>query len=217
MLELYAHPFSSYSQKVLTALYEYHLDFDFRMLSPDQPANMAALAAVWPFRKFPVLIDNGTPLREATIIVEHLTLHHAAGAPLIPADATAALDVRFMDRFFDIYIATPQQRIIYNALRPEGQRDPLGDDEARAGLDTAYAWLDGRMAGLEWACGDFSLADCSAAPQLFYADWTHPIGDRFPNVTAYRQRLLARPSFARCVEEARPHRPLFPLGAPDRD
>lgn len=217
MLELYAHPFSSYSQKVLIALYEYQLDFEFRMLSPEEPANMAALKAAWPFRRFPVLIDDGAPLREATIIVEHLTLHHGTGAPLIPSDAKAALDVRFMDRVFDNYIAAPQQRIIYNALRPEGQRDPQGDDEARKLLDTAYAWLDDRMAGLDWACGDFSLADCSAAPQLFYADWTHPIGDHFPNVRAYRERLLTRPSFARCVKEARPYRALFPLGAPDRD
>lgn len=217
MLELYAHPFSSYCQKVLTALYEYKLNFEFKMLSPDKPANMEILEKVWPFRRFPVLIDDGMPLREATIIVEHLTLCHATTAPLIPVDPKAALDVRFMDRFFDIYVATPQQRIIYNGLRPKELRDPLADDEARALLDTAYAWLNDRMAGRDWACGDFSLADCSAAPQLFYADWTHPIDARFPNVTTYRQRLLARPSFARCVEEARPYRNFFPLGAPDRD
>lgn len=217
MLELYAHPFSSYSQKALIALYEYELDFEFKLLSPEVSANMATLETVGPFRRFPVLIDDATPLREATIIVEHLTLHHATGAPLAPTDPKAALDVRFMDRFFDNYIATPQQRIVYNALRPEGQRDPQGDDDARKLLDTAYAWLDDRMAGCDWACFDFSLADCSAAPQLFYSDWTHPISDRFPNVTAYRQRLLARPSFARCVEEARPYRAFFPLGAPDRD
>lgn len=218
MLALYAHPFSSYCQKVLLALHEYGLGFELRMLSAEEPQNMEALAAFWPFRRFPVLLDGDQPVRESTIIIEHLTLHHAKGAPLIPADPVRALEVRFMDRFFDTYVATPQQKIVSDALRPAGNADPYGDDAARAMLDTAYRWLDARMEGREWACGDrFSLADCSAAPQLFYADWTHPIGGRFANVAAYRARLLARPSFARCVEEARPYRALFPLGAPDRD
>jgi glutathione S-transferase len=217
-LTLYAHPFSSYSQKVLMALDEYGLAFTFRELGPDDPGAMDDLAAVWPFRRFPVLLDGATPVREASIIIEHLGLHHAEGRTLIPDDPATALEVRFMDRFFDNYVATPQQRVVYNALRPEAQRDPLAEEEAREALQTAYAWLDARMAGREWACDcGFSLADCAAAPQLFYADWTHPIGEAFPNVTAYRQRLLARPSFARCVEAARPYRGLFPLGAPDRD
>ena len=111
-----------------------------------------------------------------------------------------------------------QQRIVFDQLRPEAHRDPYGVNEARNALETAYAWLDQRMAGREWAAGDtFSLADCAAAPALFYADWTHAIGEQFLNVHAYRARLLKRPSFARCVEGGRPYRPLFPLGAPDRD
>jgi glutathione S-transferase len=138
--------------------------------------------------------------------------------PLLPADARAALEVRGMDRFFDNYISTPQQRIVYDSLRPEPERDPRAVAEARAMLDTAYGWLDNVMAEREWAAGDtFSLADCGAAPFLFYADWTHRIGPAFRHVLAYRKRLLARPSFARAVDEARPYRPLFPLGAPDRD
>lgn len=217
-LILYAHPFSSYCQKVLIALYEYKLDFEFRMLSPESPDALSELEAIWPFLKFPVLVDDGEPVREASIIIEHLALHHAAGDMLIPKDPKAALDVRFMDRFFDNYVATPQQKVVFNALRPEGQADPYGAEEARRMLETAYAWLDDRMAKREWASGDrFSLADCSAAPQLFYADWTHEIGDRFPNVRAYRERLIARPSFARCIDDARPYRAGFPLGAPDRD
>jgi glutathione S-transferase len=123
-----------------------------------------------------------------------------------------------MDRFFDNYISTPQQKIVADSLRAEGERDPRGVADAAAMLDTAYAWLDKTMAGREWAAGDrFSLADCAAAPFLFYADWTHRIDPSFGQVLAYRQRLLARPSFARAVDEARPFRPLFPLGAPDRD
>src|SRR5262249_29863949 len=121
-------------------------------------------------------------------------------------------------RFFDNYVHTPMQAVVANALRAEGERDPKGVADARAMLETAYGWLERRMADRAWAASDgFSLADCAAAPALFYADWTHPIGDAFPNVRAYRSRLNARPSFARAIDEARPYRPLFPLGAPDRD
>jgi glutathione S-transferase len=123
-----------------------------------------------------------------------------------------------MDRFFDNYISTPQQKVIGDCLRGEAEHDPRGVADARATLDTAYAWLDKTMAGREWAAGDtFSLADCAAAPFLFYADWTHRIDASFANVLAYRRRLLARPSFTRAVDEARPFRAYFPLGAPDRD
>ena len=123
-----------------------------------------------------------------------------------------------MDRFFDHYIMTPMQKIVGDGIRAPENRDRQGVGEARLLLDAAYGWLDGVMQGREWAAGDgFSLAECAAAPALFYADWAHPIGDAYPNVRAYRTRLLARPSFARAVDEARPFRPLFPLGAPDRD
>jgi glutathione S-transferase len=137
---------------------------------------------------------------------------------LLPKEANAAMEVRIMDRFFDNYISTPQQKIVADSMRPEAECDPRGVADARRVLDTAYGWLDKAMADREWAAGDrFSLADCGAAPFLFYADWTHRIDASFANVIAYRRRLLARPSFARAVDEARPYRPLFPLGAPDRD
>lgn len=123
-----------------------------------------------------------------------------------------------MDRVFDNYLQTPQQRIVFDALRPAEHRDPYGVAEARKQLETSYRWLDAHLASRNWAAGDaFTLADCSAAPALFYADWTHPIAPEFATLKAYRQRLLARPSFARAVDEARPYRHLFPLGAPDRD
>jgi glutathione S-transferase len=155
---------------------------------------------------------------EASIIIEHLGLHHPGPMRLIPEAPQAALDVRMMDRFFDNYVMTPMQKIVADRIRPAEHRDPRGVVEARGMLDTAYRWLDGAIRGREWAAADtFSLADCAAAPALFYADWVHPIGEAFPNVHAYRRRLLARPSFARAVDEARPYRPLFPLGAPDRD
>jgi len=217
-LKLYAHPFSSYSQKVLVALYENATPFEWRLLSNEHPQVWQELAALWPLKLFPVLVDSGRTVTEASIIIEHLGLHHPGPVSLLPKEAGAAIEVRSMDRFFDNYISTPQQKIVADSLRPVAERDPRGVADARRTLDIAYGWLDNVMADREWAGGDrFSLADCGAAPFLFYADWTHRIGTSFPNVIAYRQRLLARSSFARAVDEARPYRPLFPLGAPDRD
>lgn len=213
---LYAHPFSSYCQKALIALYENDTPFEYRTLE-DAQAN-AELAALWPLKRFPVLVDGGRTVLESTIIIEHLQCFHPGPVTMIPDDPHAALEVRTMDRFFDNYVMTPTQRIVGNALRAEAERDPHGVNEARAMLEKAYAWLDGVMVTREWAAGDaFSLADCAAAPSLFYADWTHAIAAQFANVIAYRKRLLARPSFARAVDEARPFRSYFPLGAPDRD
>jgi glutathione S-transferase len=215
---LYAHPFASYCWKVLVALYENHTSFTYRSLGPEDPQAAVELEALSPLKKFPVLVDAGRPVLESSVIVEHLALRHPGPEQLIPADPEAALEVRFLDRYFDNYIMTPMQKIVTNQLRPEDKRDPYGVEEARAALDTAYRWLDGVMVGRTWAVGEnFTLADCSAAPSLFYADWAHPIAERFPQVRSYRSRLLARPSVARVVDEARPFRQFFPLGAPDRD
>lgn len=217
-MQLYAHPFSSYCQKALVALYENATPFEFRMLDPDHPENLAEWEGLWPLKRFPVLVDEGETVVEATIIIEYLAFRHPGPARLIPEDPAAALEVRMMDRFFDNYVSTPQQKIVFDSLRPAEARDRHGVADARAMLETAYRWLDRRMEGRLWAAGDsFSLADCAAAPFLFYADWTHRIDDGFSNVHAYRRRLLDRPSFARAVDEARPYRSFFPLGAPDRD
>lgn len=215
-LKLYAHPFSSYCQKVLIALYENNTPFEY--LTLDDAKNGAELEALWPIKKFPVLVEEERTLIEASIIIEHLDLNHPGPVRLIPEDPRAALYVRMMDRFFDNYIATPMQKIVLDRIRPEQDRDPYGVREARTMLDKAYDWLDRTLADRKWAAGTtFSLADCAAAPSLFYADWAHPMGDRHPRVQDYRRRLLARTSFARAVDEARPYRPYFPLGAPDRD
>jgi glutathione S-transferase len=217
-MKLYGHHFSSYTQKALTALYENDTPFEFLNLSPDNPEVYADFARRWPLKRFPLLMDGERQVMEATSIIEYLDVHYPGPARLIPLNADAAVDVRMLDRFFDNYISTPQQKFVFDRLRPEADRDPYGVKEARAMLDTAYAWLDRHMAAREWAASeDFSLADCAAAPALFYADWTHAIGEQFLNVHAYRARLLQRPSFARCVEGGRPYRELFPLGAPDRD
>ena len=216
-LTLFAHPFSSYCQKVVLALYENGTAFEYRTLDDDGTA-MRELTALWPIKRFPLLVDDGRVVIEASCIIEHLDIHHRGAAPMLPADPAAALDVRMLDRFFDNYISTPQQKIIFDAIREPAARDPQGVRDARAMLETAYAWLEHHLDGRTWAVGEqFSLADCGAAPFLFYADWTHPIEERFTNVRAYRARLLARPAFARCVEEARRFRHYFPLGAPDRD
>ena len=217
-LQLFGHPFSSYTQKALVALHENATPFTFRMLSQEDEATFAEFAALWPLKRFPILVDGATTILEATAVIEYLAVRHPGPVALIPADPAAAVTVRMMDRFFDNYISTPLQKLVFDRLRPEAARDDFGVTEARAMLDTAYAWLDRTMADRPWAAGDtFSMADCAAAPALFYADWGHPLGDRFPHVTGYRQRLLARPSFARAVDGGRPYRHYFPLGAPDRD
>jgi glutathione S-transferase len=216
-LSLFAHPFSSYCQKVLVALYENATPFTFRLLDQGDPDTFAEFAALWPLRRFPLLLDGDRPIAEATVIVEHLDLHHPGPVRLIPADRAEALEVRFLDRFFDNYLHTPMQKIVVDAMRGAGEHDPRGVAEARNLLDRSYDWLERHLAGRDWAAGGFGLADCAAAPALFYADWVHPIDPTYPAVRAYRARLNARPSFARAIEEARPYRHLFPLGAPDRD
>lgn len=215
-LALYAHPFSSYVHKALIALYENATPFTLKML--DSGEALAELKGLWPIGLMPVLVDSGRAVAEASIIIEHLQLNHPGPVRLIPEDPRAALEARFLDRVFDNHVQTPFQKIVGDALRPEGERDPRGVSEARQRLETAYAWLDAHMAGREWACGDgFTLADVSAAPALFYGDWIHPIDPAHANLHAYRARLNARPSYARVIDEARPYRPLFPLGATDRD
>ena len=219
-LQLYAHPFSSYCQKVLIALYENDIAFEYRML--EEPGVGEELARLWPIAKFPVLrAKNGGDERtliETSVIIEYLQIHHPGPVTLIPADPDTALDVRTMDRVFDNYVMNAMQPLVNNLLRPEEHRDPHIAAYVHPALDKIYAWLDAHMAGREWAAGDaFSLADCAAAPSLFYADWAYPIPEEHRELKAYRARLLARPSFARAVDEARGFRHYFPLGAPDRD
>lgn len=217
-LKLYAHPFSSYCQKVLIPLYENGIAFEYRQVNHDDAAIMAELEMLWPFKKFPVLVDNGRVLRESSIIIEYLDSFYPGKQRFIPEDREVALEARFMDRFFDNYVMTPLQKLVFDRIRPADKRDAHGVDEAHKALDAAYRWLDATMVDREWAVGrEFTLADCAAAPSLFYADWAYPIDEKFSNVIAYRKRLLAWPSFARAVDEARPYRAFFPLGAPDRD
>jgi len=218
-LRLLAHPFSSYCQKVLIALYENNIAFEYQQLgAPDSPANVE-LAARWPLKRFPLLVDGEQSVMEASIIIEHLDVHYPGRTRWVPSDPAAALQVRFIDRYFDNYVQTHQQKVVFDALRPAEQRDPRGVADALTALEAAYGWLEQYLDGRTWAVGDsVSLADCSAAPALFYADWTQRIdAERYPKLCAYRERLKAWPAFARAVDEARPFRAYFPLGAPDRD
>lgn len=215
-LTLYSHPFSSYCQKVLIALWENDIPFTYRHLEDEGAGDERA--ALWPLGRFPVLIDNGKMVAESSIIIEHLDVYHPGPVRFLPADRDAALEVRFMDRFFDNYIMTEMQKPMFEAIRTDGTRKEEAMAATQTALDMAYAWLETRLQGRAWAAGDdFSLADCAAAPSLFYADWVHQIGSEFPTVRDYRTRLLARPSIARAVDEGRPYRHYFPLGAPDRD
>jgi len=218
-LTLHFHPLASYCWKALIALYEKELDFELRMVNLGDPAGRAAFAALWPIAKMPVLEDaaRGAVVPETSIIVEYLQLAHPGPVRLLPDDLMAALDVRFLDRFFDLYVMGNMQVPVADRLRPEGTQDALGVERARQKLHVAYDWLEGEI-GDAWAAGDrFTLADCAAAPSLFYADWVEEIGDSRPRLKAYRGRLLAHPVVARAVDEGRPYRAYFPLGAPDRD
>ncbi len=217
-LALYGHPFSSYTQKVLVALYENGTPFEFRTFGEETPEHVAEWLRRWPLRKFPLLLDGDRDVVEASIILEYLALAHPGPLRLLPADPHAALEVRFLDRFFDLHVMDPMQLAVSTKLGHVPGKPEEGLSVAKERLERAYAWLEARLAGKTWAAGeDFTMADCAAAPSLFYADWTHRISEDFPLLRAYRARLLARPSFARAVDEARPYRKNFPLGAPDRD
>lgn len=216
-LQLFAHPFSSYCQKVLIALWADGTEFEYRMIDPGHPENLEELKRHSPFGLFPLLIDDGRALFESSTIIEHLQAHHPGPNIWIP-DGEAGRMVRFLDRFFDLYVMTNMQKAGNDVLRPEGSRDPYGVAKARRDLETAYDWLEANLSLDAWAAGTgFTLADCAAAPSLFYADWLVEIGPGRPKLAAYRARLLAHPTVARAVDEGRPYRQFFPMGAPDRD
>jgi glutathione S-transferase len=216
-LECYGHPFSSYTQKVLIALWADETPFDYRMIAPDHPENFEKLKRHSPYGMFPLLIDDGTAVFESSTIIEHLQAHHPGPNAWIP-EGEAGRRVRFLDRFFDLYVMGNMQKSGNDILRPEGCKDPYGADKGRKDLHIAYDWLEANLGDGPWAVGEaFTMADCAAAPSLFYADWVEEIGQSRPRLQAYRARLLAHPVVARAVDEGRPYRPYFPLGAPDRD
>ena len=216
-LQLFGHPFSSYTQKVLIALWADGTPFEYRMLDPDHSENFEELKRHSPFGLFPLLLDDGRPVIETTCIIEHLQAHHPGPNRWIP-DGEPGRRVRLLDRFFDLHVMNNMQVAVVDRLRPEGANDAYGVARARERLHVAYDWLEANLGDGPWAVGgQFTLADCAAAPSLFYADWVEEIGPARPRLAAYRARLLADPVVARAVDEGRPYRSFFPLGAPDRD
>ena len=216
MLALYGHPFSSYTWKALIALYANDLPFAFRIVDPGHPEHAAFVTAASPMGKFPVLADDGAEIFEATAIIEHLDVHHPGEHPLIPRDDDDAVHERMIDRVFDNYVMSPMQEIVGAHIRSPGMPDPQIVDRSCDMLARSYAWLDEWLAraGRRERIG---LIECAAAPSLFYADWVYPIPLQHGRLRQWRARLLGMPAVARCVDEARPYRAYFPLGAPDRD
>jgi glutathione S-transferase len=212
-LILYSHPLSSYCWKALIALYENGTPFTPRLVDFGNPDSLASFKAAWPIAKMPVLVDEagGAAVPEASIVVEYLTLHHPGKVPLLPADPKAALEVRLRDRFYDLHVHQPVQTIVGDRLRAQGEKDPAGVAAARRALAAAYDLIDGRFAPSPWAAGtDFGLADCAAAPALFYANKVAPFEADRPSIAAFLDRLKARPSVARVLAEAEPYFAMFP-------
>jgi glutathione S-transferase len=212
-LTLYFHPLSSFCQKVLIALYENDTPFERHIVDLLDETSRAEFKKIWPIGKFPVLRDEARDrtVPESSIIIEYLAQHYPGKTPLVPADAELARQMRLRDRFFDLYVNVPMQKVVTDRLRPAGKNDPHGVDEAKALLQTALGLVDQAMATKTWAMGDaFSMADCAAGPSLFYANKVMPFRDNHKNAARYLGRLMERPSFARVVEEAQPYLALFP-------
>jgi glutathione S-transferase len=212
-LTVYMHPLASYCWKALIALYELNTPFRMEVIE-GRPAEHEKLRRLWPLAKMPVLHDaaRGDVVPEASIIIEYLQQHYPAPTSLIPHDHGSQLQVRLWDRFFDLYVHTPLQKLVNDRLRPPGQQDSMGSADARATLTMAYDLLEERMRSREWAAGDsFTLADCAALPALFYCAAAQPYSPSHPHLTRYFERLLTRPSVQRVIDGARPYLHLFPM------
>jgi len=218
-LKLYFHPLASFCHKALIALYENGITFEPAIVDLGDEASSAAFRAIWPMAKMPVLRDDARDctVAESTIVVEYLDTHYPGATRLVPADPDAAWQTRMWDRFFDGYVQQPMQKIVTDRLRPSGQGDAFGVEQARSQLHEAYAVLEGKLGAKTWMLGEaFTLADCSAAPALFYANTVEPFGATQGKLAAYLDRLMARPSFARVLEEAEPYFAFFPLESKPR-
>jgi glutathione S-transferase len=212
-LTLYFHPLASFCWKVLIALYENDVAFTANSVNLGDATERAALLRLWPIGKFPVLRDDarGHTIPESSIIIEYLDTHYPGRTRFIPDDPELALQARLRDRFYDLYVHLPMQKIMGDRLRSADMRDPHGVEEARAQLKTSYQMIEQQMAAGPWAIGDaFSIADCAALPPLFYANMVEPFGEACRNAGAYLERLKARPSIARVLKEAEPYFGMVP-------
>lgn len=212
-LTLLIHPLASFCHKVLIALHETGTPFQTQIVDFADPRSAATLLDKWPVGKIPVLHDGetGQTIPETSIIIEYLQLRYPGTVRLLPDDAEQSLQVRLWDRFFDLYVSVPMQKIVTDRIRPGGSGDALGVAEARAMLDQAYAMIEAHMRGQAWAVGNsFTMADCAALPALFFASVVHPIAPDQQHLTAYIERLLQRPSVRRVLAEAQPYFSMFP-------
>ena len=212
-LTMYLHPLASFCWKPLIALYENGTPFSSVVVDLGNEQSRAAFLKLWPAGKMPVLRDDarGRTVPESTIVVEYLNAHYPGPVELVPADIDLAREVRIADRFYDFYVQEPMQKIVGDRLRPEGKTDLFGVDQARAQLRSSYAMIEQDMRSKTWAVGEaFTMADCAAAPALFYANKVEPFGDKYPAARRYHDRLLQRPSVTRVIEEAQPYFKLFP-------
>jgi glutathione S-transferase len=212
-LKLYFHPLSSFCQKVLIALYENGTPFQPRVVDLGNAMAAAQFKRIWPIGKFPVLRDDAKDrtVPESSIIIEYLDQHYPGGTRFLPADPDLAREARMRDRFFDLYMNVPVGKVVTDRLRPAGQNDAFGVEQAKAQLQTALGLVDRDMATRTWAMGDtFGMADCAAAPALYYANLVTPFGGTHRHAAGYLDRLMRRPSFAQAVKEAEPYRALFP-------
>ncbi|MDP3739906.1 MAG: glutathione S-transferase family protein [Hyphomonadaceae bacterium] len=212
-LRLYMHPLASYCWKALVAFYEADVPFEQEIVDLGDPQQRANFLKLTPLGKFPVLVDEdaGKGFPESSIIIEYLAMKYPAAARLIPADRDLALRVRLSDRFYDLYIHEKMQRIVGDRLRPGDRKDPTGVEQARAELDAALTLVDRDMESGGWATGlTFTMADCAAAPALYYANEVAPFGEKHAAAGRYLERLKARPSFARVLAEAQPYFSMFP-------
>jgi glutathione S-transferase len=212
-LKLYMHPLASFCWKTLIALYENQTPFVPIVVDLGNETSRAAFLKVWPLGKFPVLSDEtrGVTVPESSIIIEYLTQYHPGAVKLIPEDPDLAREARAQDRFFDLYVHEPMQKLVTDKLRPEGKNDPYGVEQARKLLDTSYAVLDRELTTKTFAAGEhFTLADCAAAPALYYANLVRPFEDSHEHLLAYARRIHARPSFVRVLKEAEPYFAMFP-------
>ena len=212
-LTLHMHPLSSFCHKVLIALYENDTPFEKNLVDLANESSRAEFLKLWPIGKFPVLRDEAQAktIPESTVIIEYLAEHYPGKVPLLPTDPALAFEVRFQDRFFDLYLQLPMQKIVLDRMRPEGKNDSHGVELATHQLQTALGLVDQEMSNKTWAAGElFTMADCSAAPALFYADRIRPLGERYPHAAAFLHRLMDRPSFARVLREAEPYFSQFP-------
>lgn len=211
-LALYMHPLSSYCHKALIAFYENDIPFEPKLV--DNATAASELKKLWPIGRFPVLRDTARDrtIPESSIIIEYLALHYPGKVQLVPDDPDLARQVRMRDRFFDNYLHAPLQKFASDRLRPVDKRDPSGVEEARALYQTALDTLEGVMADKTWIMGaDFTMADCAAAPALYYGDRFYgPFRQSHKNAMGYLDRLMRRPSYARALAEAEPYMHLLP-------